>query len=126
MFSSGRLACLPVPLYSRAIFLQEPAQRQPKPNHHQRIAITFIIISSPIARIHNGRGKCSVHFIFDQTGFFQVSADGISFQVNGGSNVMGGKMVGPTELNPLIIGGLSHPDELSLDERSCLPESNMP
>src|SRR5438045_3309459 len=39
---------------------------------------------------------------------------------------MGGKMVGPTELNPPIVGGLSHPGELSPDERSCLPESNIP
>jgi len=71
-------------------------------------------------------GKFSVCFLFDQTGFFKVSSDCISFQVNGGSNVMGGKMVGPTELNPSIIRGLSNPDELSTYERSCLPESNMP
>src|SRR5258707_14142826 len=93
---------------------------------HQHIAVAFIIISSPIAGIQNGRSKCSVLFLFDQAGFFQVSADGISFQVNGGSNVMGGKMVCPTELNPSIIGGLSYPDELSTDERPSLPESNMP
>src|SRR5258706_1690600 len=93
---------------------------------HQHIAITYIIISSSIACIQNGRSKCSVRFLFGQTSFYKVRADGISFQVNGGSNVMGGKMVGPTELNPMIIGGLSHPDELSTDERSCLPESNMP
>src|SRR5258706_2347840 len=93
---------------------------------HQHIAITFIIIPSPIACIHNGRSNCTVRFLFDQTCFFQISADGISFQVNSGSNMMGGKMGGPTELNPMIIGGLSQPDELSTDERSCLPESNMP
>jgi len=160
---------------SSAMFLHEPAQRQPKPHHyqhkaqhangkgkeqrsqervveakdpifqivddrcrllewdgsrrivdHQHIAIAFIIISSPVARIHYGRGKCCVLFLFDQTCFSQVSAYCISFQINGRSNMMGGKMVGPAELNPLVIGGLSHPDELSPDERSCLPESNMP
>src|SRR5712692_8424994 len=94
--------------------------------YHKHITIAFIIISSPIPRIHNGMGKCSVCFLFDQTGFFKVSADCISFKVNGGSNVMGWKMVCPTELNPSIIGGLSNPDELSTYERSCLPESNMP
>ena len=35
-------------------------------------------------------------------------------------------MVGPTELNPMIIGGLSYPGELSPDECSGLPEANMP
>ncbi len=94
--------------------------------YHQHIAIAFIIISSPILRVQNGMGKFSVRFLFDQTGFFKVSSDCISFQVNGGSNVMGGKMVGPTELNPSIIRGLSNPDELSTYERSCLPEPNMP
>src|SRR6266536_3253240 len=93
---------------------------------HQHIAIAFVIISSPLAGRENGRSKCCVLFIFDQACFFQVSADGISFQINGRSNVMGGKMVGPTELNPPIIGGLSHPDELSPKEHSGLPEANMP
>ena len=35
-------------------------------------------------------------------------------------------MVGATQLDPMIIGGLSHPDELSPDEGSSLPEPNMP
>ena len=66
---------------------------------YQHIAIAFIIISSPIAGIQNGRSKCLVRFLGDQTGCFQVRADGISFQVNGGSNVMGGKMVGSAQLD---------------------------
>src|SRR5205823_3683725 len=49
-----------------------------------------------------------------------------SFQVNGRSNVMGGKMVGSAQLNPAIVGCLSNPDELSTNERSGLPEANMP
>src|SRR5258708_36170732 len=92
---------------------------------HQHIAIALIIIASPIAGIHNGRSKGCVRFLFDETSFFQVSADGISFQVHGRSNVMGGKMGGSTQLNPTIIGGLPSPDELSPYQRSCLPESNM-
>ncbi len=92
---------------------------------HQHIAIACIIIPTPIAGIHNGRSKCYVRFLFDETSFFQVSADGISFQVHGRSNVMGGKMVGSAQLNPAIIRGLPNPDELSPDERSGLPEANM-
>ncbi len=92
---------------------------------HQHITIALIIIASSIASIHNGRSKCCIRFFFDQTGFFQVSADGISSQVHGRSNVMGGKMVGATQLDPAIIGSLSNPDELSPDERSGLPEANM-
>src|SRR5260370_25891638 len=93
---------------------------------HQHIAIACIIIPSPIAGIHNGRSECCVRFLFDQAGFFQVSTDSISFQIHGWSNVMVGKMVGATQLNPSIIGCLSNPDELSTDERSGLPEANMP
>src|SRR5258708_32357890 len=93
---------------------------------HQHIAIALIIIASPIASIHNGRSKGCVRFLFDQTSFSQVSADGISFQVHGRSNVMGGKMAGSAQLNPAILGGLPNPDELSTDERSGLPEANVP
>src|SRR5258707_15616579 len=39
---------------------------------------------------------------------------------------MGGEMGGSAQLNPAIIGCLSYPDELSTDERSGLPEANMP
>ena len=39
---------------------------------------------------------------------------------------MGGKMVGSAQLDPTIIGGLSNPHELSIDECSGLPEANMP
>ena len=92
---------------------------------HQHIAIALIIISAPIAGIQNGRNKCPIRFLSDQTSFFQVSADGISFQVYGRSNVMGGKMIGSAQLNPAIIGCLPNPDELSTDERSGLPEANM-
>src|SRR6266568_2321110 len=92
---------------------------------HQHIAIACIIITSPIAGIQNGRSKCSVRFLFDQTGFLQVRTDRISFQVNGGSNVMGGKMVGATQLNPAIIGRRSNPDRLSIDECAGFPGPNM-
>src|SRR6266446_671241 len=94
--------------------------------NHQHITVTFIIIPSSIAGIQNGRSKRCIRFFFDQTGFFQVSADSISFQVHGRSNVMGGEMGGSAQLNPAIIGCLSNPDELSTDERSGLPEANMP
>jgi len=40
--------------------------------------------------------------------------------------MMGGEMVGSTQLDPTIIGGLSNPHKLSIDERSGLPEANMP
>src|SRR5216683_1438658 len=93
---------------------------------NQHIAIAFIIIPSPIAGIQNGRSKRCIRFFFDQAGFFQVSADSISFQVHGRSNMMGGKMGGSAQFNPAIIGCLSYPDELSTDERSRLPEANMP
>src|SRR6266487_2548655 len=91
----------------------------------QHRASACIIISSPIAGKENGRSKCCVRLLFDQPGSFQVSTDGISFQVNGGSNVMGGKTGGATELNPMIIRCRSNPDELPLDERAGLPEPNM-
>src|SRR5216683_8333755 len=39
---------------------------------------------------------------------------------------MGGEMGGSTQLNPAVIGGLPHPDDLSTGERSGLPEANMP
>ncbi len=93
---------------------------------HQHIAIACRIIPSSIAGIHNGRSKGCVCFLFDETSFFQVSADSISFQVHGRSNVMGGKMVGSAQLNPAIIGRRSNPDRLSIDERSGFPEANMP
>src|SRR5258708_15670311 len=77
---------------------------------YQHITIAFIKVSSPIACSENGRSKGFVSFFGDQTSFLQVSADGISFQINSGRNVMGGKMVRRTDLNPAIIGCLSNPD----------------
>ena len=68
---------------------------------NQHITVTFIIIPSPVAGIQNGRSKRCIRFFFDQTGFFQVSTDSISFQVHGRSNVMGGKMGGPLSSIPL-------------------------
>jgi len=92
---------------------------------HQYIAITLIVIPSPISGIHNRRSKGGVRFFFDQIGFFQVRPNTISFQVYGGSNMMGGKMGGSAQLNAAIIGRRSYPDGLPIDERTSPPDSNM-
>src|SRR5262249_34142981 len=79
----------------------------------------------PIPGIHNRGSKSGIRFFFDQTGCFQVSTNGISFQVYGGSNVMGGKMVGSAQLNAAIIGRRPNPYGLPIDERASLPDANM-
>ena len=68
--------------------------------------------------------RCSGCFARACKSTISMSLDSRGLRVLG--DVMGWKMVCPTELNSSIIGGLSNPDELSTDERSCLPEANVP
>ena len=83
---------------------------------HQDRAIALIIIPASIVGKQNGRRERCRRFFFDQTGRCQVSADRISFQVDGRGNVMGGKMRGTTHLNPAIIGRRTNPDRLTINE----------